>query len=99
MEHSLLNAVVGVLGFLGLALLVGYVIHLAAKRNQAGVDYALGVLIDGEQLITSEAVEVILDSLEQIPSPTEVSVERIDLDAYDVLLSLGEEVQPCYQMN
>lgn len=75
------------------------ILHLAAKRNEAGVDYALGVLIDGEQPITSEAVEMILDSLEQIPSPTEVSVERIDLDAYDVLLSLGEEVQPCYQMN
>jgi len=75
------------------------ILHLAAKRNEAGVDYALGILIDGEQPITSEAVEVILDSLEQIPSPTEVSVERIDLDAYDVLLSLGEEVQPCYQMN
>lgn len=75
------------------------ILHLAAKRNEAGVDYALGALIDREQPISSEAVEMILDSLEQIPSPTEVSVERIDLEAYDVLLSLREEVQPCYQMN
>jgi len=75
------------------------ILHLAAKRNEAGVDYALGVLIDGEEPITSEAVERIVDSLEQIPSPTEVSIEKIDLGSYDVLLSLGEEVQPCYQMS
>jgi len=75
------------------------ILHLAARRNETGVDYALGVLIDDEQPITIEAVESIMDSLDQIPSPAEVTIEKVDLGVYDVLLSLREEVQPCYQMS
>jgi hypothetical protein len=75
------------------------ILHLAAMRNEAAVDYALGALIEEEQPITIEAVERIMDSLEQIPSPTEVAIEKVDLGAYDALLSLREEVQPCYQMS
>ena len=75
------------------------VLHLAARRNEMGVDYALGALIDNEQHITIEAVESIMDSLEQIPSPSEVTIEKVDLGVYDALLSLREEVQPCYQMS
>jgi len=74
------------------------ILHLAARRNETGVDYALGALIDDEQPITIEAVESIMDSLEQIPSPSEVTIEKVDLGVYDALLSLREEVQPCYQM-
>lgn len=75
------------------------ILNLAAKRNEAGVDYALGSLINEDQPITSSAVKGILDALEEIPSATEVVVEPIDLCAYDALLSFREEVAPCYQMS
>jgi len=75
------------------------ILSLAARRNETMVDYALGTLIDNEQPITIESVTFIMDSLDQIPSPAEVTIEKVDLGAYDVLLSLREEVQPCYQMN
>ena len=41
----------------------------------------------------------IVDSLDQLPSPAEVMIEKVDLGVYDALLSLREEVQPCYQMS
>jgi hypothetical protein len=63
------------------------------------VDYALRNLIDKEQPISVESVTLIIDSLDQIPSPAEVTIEKVDLGAYDALLSLREEVQPCYLMN
>jgi hypothetical protein len=75
------------------------ILHLAARRNETMVDYALGNLIDKEQPISIESVTFIVDSLDQIPSPAEVTIEEVDLGAYDVLLSLREEVQPCYLMN
>ena len=75
------------------------ILSLAARRNETMVDYALGTLIDNEQPITIESVTFIMDSLDQIPSPAEVTIEKVDLGAYDALLSLREEVQPCYQMS
>lgn len=75
------------------------ILYLAAMRNEAGVDYALGSLIDEERPVTLDAVERILDALEDIPSPAEVTIEMINLDAYDALLSFGEEMQSCYQMS
>lgn len=75
------------------------ILDLAAKRSESFVDYALLSLIDEELPITRKAVEGILDDLEAIPSPTEVTIEMINLDAYDALLSIGEEVTPCYQMS
>jgi hypothetical protein len=75
------------------------ILHLAARRNEAMVDYALGNLIDEEQPITIDAVAGIMNCLDQIPSPAEVIIEKVDLGVYDVLLSLREEVHPCYQMS
>jgi len=75
------------------------ILHLAARRNEAMVDYALRTMIDEDQPITIEAVESIMDSLEQIPSPAEVSIDKVDLGVYDALLNLREEVQLCYQMS
>lgn len=67
-----------------------HILHLAASRNEAMVDYALRTLIEHEQPITRGAVETIMDSLEQIPSPAEVAIEKVDLSAYDTLLSRRE---------
>ena len=75
------------------------ILHLAARRNEAMVDYAIGTLIDKDRLITIEAVSGIIDSSDQIPSPAEVSIDKVDLGVYDALLHPGEEVQTCYPMN
>ena len=75
------------------------ILHLAARHNEAAVDYALRTLIEKEQPITIGAVEKIMDVLEQIPSPTQITIAEVDLGAYDALLSIKEEVQPCYQMS
>jgi hypothetical protein len=75
------------------------ILHLAAKRNEAAVDYALRTLFEKEQPISIGAVETIMESLEQIPSPTQITIAEVDLGAYDALLSRKEEVLPCYQMS
>ena len=75
------------------------ILHLAAKRNEAVADYALRALFEKEQSISIGAVETIMDSLEQIPSPTQITIAEVDLGAYDTLLSGKQEVLPCYQMS
>jgi hypothetical protein len=75
------------------------ILHLAAMRNEAMVDYAIKTLIGGERAISIESIESIVDSIDQIPSPVDVTVGEIDLGLYDSLLYPGEEVQPCCQMN
>jgi hypothetical protein len=74
------------------------ILHLAARQNEAAVDYALRTLIEKEHPISIGAVETIIDSLEQIPSPTQITIAEVDLGAYDALLSIKEEV-PCYHMS
>ncbi|MFC1841347.1 IS21 family transposase [Thermodesulfobacteriota bacterium] len=76
-----------------------HILHLAAMRNEAMVDYALRTLIDEEKPISSEAIESVMDSIDQIPSPADVTIGKIDLGLYDALLNPEEEVQSCYQMN
>lgn len=74
------------------------ILHLAAKESESAVDYALRTLIENEQHITIEAVETIIDSLDQIPSPMQITIPEVDLGAYDALLNIKEEVLPCCQM-
>jgi len=74
------------------------ILHLAARGNEAAVDEALRVLIDEERPIRIEAVERIVCSEGQIPSPTQMVIAEVDLAAYDALLS-RKEVLPCYQAN
>lgn len=74
------------------------ILHLAARQNEAAVDKALGVLIDKELPISIEAVEGIICSEGQIPSPVQIVIAHVDLAAYDALLS-SKEVLPCYQVN
>lgn len=75
------------------------ILHLAAKRNEGAVDYALKTLFEKEQPISIGAVERIMDALEQVPSPTQITIAEVDLSAYDALLSIKEEVLPCSQMS
>ena len=75
------------------------ILHLAAKQNEAAVDYALQTLIEKEEFISIGAVETIINTLMQIPSPTEITIAEVDLGAYDALLSMKTEVLSCCQMN
>ena len=75
------------------------ILHVAARRNEAAVDYALRTLIEEEQPISIESVERIIETLEQVPSPAQIAIAEVDLSAYDALLRMKEEVLPCYQMN
>jgi hypothetical protein len=75
------------------------ILHLAARQNEAAVDYALRTLIEKEQPISIGAVETIMSSFEQTPSSTQIAIAEVDLGAYDALLSIKEEVLPCYQMS
>ncbi|MFQ6093837.1 MAG: DDE-type integrase/transposase/recombinase, partial [bacterium] len=75
------------------------ILKLAARQNEAAVDYALKTLLDEEQPITIAAVEAIIVSVEQIPAPTHITIAEVDLGAYDALLSIREEVRPCYQVS
>jgi hypothetical protein len=75
------------------------ILYLAARRNEAMVDYAIRNLIDNDQPISIEAVTSVVDSIDQVPSPVEVTIEKVDLCMYDALLHSGEEVQTCYPMN
>jgi hypothetical protein len=71
------------------------ILHLAARQSESAVDYALRTLIENEQRITIEAVETIIGSLDQIPSPVQITIPEVDLGAYDALLNIREEVLPC----
>jgi hypothetical protein len=75
------------------------ILYLAAMQNEAMVDYALRTLIDEEKAISVESVKSIMNSVEQVPSPTDVTIGKIDLGLYDALLNPGEEVQSCCQIN
>ena len=75
------------------------ILHLAARQNEAAVDYALRTLIEKEHPISIGAVETIMGSLEQIPSPTQITIAEVDLGAYDALLSIKEEVLTWYHMS
>jgi len=74
------------------------ILRLAAMENEAAVDEALRTLIDKELPLSIEAVERIVCSEGQIPSPAQIVIAEVDLAAYDALLS-SKEVLSCYQAN
>jgi hypothetical protein len=67
------------------------ILHLAARESEAGVDSTLGLLLSGDEPLTADAVETLLRSGQEPPPVPDVSVEPVDLAAYDLLLA-GEEV-------
>ena len=67
------------------------ILHLAARESETGVDGALQVLLSGDAPLTADAVEKRVRSGQEPPPVPEVSVEPVDLSAYDLLLA-GEEV-------
>ncbi len=69
------------------------VLYLASKETEAGVDDALRFLFDLEKDISSDLIEEIVISAQDIPAVTEVVIENINLSVYDELLS---EREVCY---
>jgi hypothetical protein len=67
------------------------ILHLAARESEAGVDSTLGLLLSGDEPLTADAVETLLRSGQEPPPVPDVSVEPVDLAAYDLLLA-GEKV-------
>jgi hypothetical protein len=67
------------------------ILHRAAKESETDVDGALQVLLCGDAPLTADAVERLVRSGQEPPPVPDVSVEPIDLTAYDRLL-VGEEV-------
>ena len=61
-------------------------LHLAARESETAVQEALRTLLDGEQALCVAAVERLLSSGQRLTPPTEVTVEPVDLRAYDALL-------------
>jgi hypothetical protein len=59
-------------------------------ESETGVDHVLRVLIDTEEPISAESVKEMLHSGKDLPLPTDVVVEQVDLSSYDRLLSLQE---------
>jgi hypothetical protein len=58
--------------------------------SETGVDHVLRFLIDIEDPISADSVEELLHSGKDLPLPTDVVVEQVDLSSYDLLLSLQE---------
>lgn len=66
------------------------ILYLAARKTERGVDEALGRLLETGRTISVEAVETLLGSEQQPPSPPTAVVDEIDLGLYDTLLETGE---------
>lgn len=60
---------------------------LAAKESEQGVDDVLRLLLGTDEPLTAARVEALLRSGQALPPPTEVTIARVDLAAYDHLLA------------
>jgi len=65
------------------------ILHLAAVENETAVDDALRVLVDTDQAVSFEMVEAMVARRTALPSPTEIAVDPVALEAYDDLLEHG----------
>jgi len=62
------------------------ILHLAATESETHVDRILMFFCHNDQPISSKTVNEQLASIQKLPSVTEVTVDAIDLNDYDVLL-------------
>jgi len=61
-------------------------LELAARESESLVEGAIGRLCELEQAMSFEAVEALVQSGQKLSVPTAVSVDAVDLSAYDGLL-------------
>ena len=73
------------------------ILHLAARENESAVDDALRVLLDRDQVVTSELVHEFIESEQQAPAVTDVAVGGVDLSCFDSLFTDKEVWYGCWQ--
>ncbi len=66
------------------------ILELAAKEDESLVNEALRLLINLEEEIGFEKVKHFIDSKQKPPEPTEVHIEPVDINDYDMLLETPE---------
>ena len=68
------------------------ILHCAASESETRVDDALRMLFDQSGTVSFDAVKALVDSSQKIPSVTEVSIDDVNLEVYDRLLSLKDVI-------
>jgi hypothetical protein len=68
------------------------ILHLAARENETGVNDALQGLIAKGIAISSRAVEDALRADQTVPAATDVTIDAVDIAAYDGLLTAQEAI-------
>ena len=66
------------------------ILELAAKEDESLVNEALRVLINQDEMISFETVEALVNSKQEPPEPTQVHIEPVDLNRYDLLFETPE---------
>ena len=66
------------------------ILELAAKEGESLVNEALRLLINLDEEIEFEKVKQFIDSKQKAPEPTEVHIEPVDINDYDMLLETPE---------
>ena len=66
------------------------ILELAAKEGESLVSEALRLLINLDEEIEFEKVKQFVDSKQKAPEPTEVHIEPVDINDYDMLLETPE---------
>ena len=62
------------------------ILELAANESEVGVDDAIRLLLDESGAISFDAVNKIVMSGRKPLSPTEISIDDVDISRYDSLL-------------
>jgi hypothetical protein len=63
------------------------ILALAARQSESGVDDALRVLLARDEALSGENVQRLLQRVDEVPTPTVVSVDEPNLSAFDELFS------------
>ncbi|RLD93772.1 MAG: hypothetical protein DRJ13_15410 [Bacteroidetes bacterium] len=66
------------------------ILELAAKEDESLVNEALRLLINLEEAISFEKVKEFIDLKQKVPAPTDVTIEPVDINDYDLLLEMPE---------
>jgi len=66
------------------------ILELAAKEDEFLVNEALRLLINLEEEISFGKVKQFIDSKQKPPEPTQIQIEQVDLNDYDLLLEMPE---------
>ena len=66
------------------------ILELAAKEDESLVNEALRLLINLEEEIDSDKVKQFVESRQKAPDPTDVTIEPVDINGYDMLFETPE---------